>query len=95
MLFFNPFTPKSDLIDFTLSYARRFYSSKRDPLGVKELILLFVATLIYNPWVSYFLALLKMLRENKRFVNGQDKYLLMLASILHDEMNISIPKPPV
>ena len=25
---FNPFTPKSDLIDFTLSNARRFYQSK-------------------------------------------------------------------
>ena len=25
---FNPFTPKSDLIDFTLSNARQFYSSK-------------------------------------------------------------------
>ena len=34
---FNPFTPKSDLIDFTLSNARRFYSSKGDPLGVKRL----------------------------------------------------------
>ena len=34
---FNPFTPKSDLIDFTLSKARRFYSSKGDPLGVKGL----------------------------------------------------------
>ena len=33
----NPFTPKSDLIDFTLSDARRFYSSKGDPLGVKGL----------------------------------------------------------
>ena len=34
----NPFTPKSDLIDFTLSNPRRFYdSSKRDPLGVKGL----------------------------------------------------------
>ena len=33
----NPFTPKSDLIDFTLSNARRFYSSKGDPLGVKGL----------------------------------------------------------
>ena len=31
----NPFTPKSDLIDFTLSNANRFYSSKGDPLGVK------------------------------------------------------------
>ena len=33
----NRFTPKSDLIhvDFTLSNARRFYSSKGDPLGVK------------------------------------------------------------
>ena len=34
---FNPFTHKSDLIDFTLSNARRFYSSKGDPLGVKGL----------------------------------------------------------
>ena len=34
---FNPFTPKSDLIDFTLSNARRFYLSKGDPLGVKGL----------------------------------------------------------
>ena len=33
----NPFTLKSDLIDFTLSKARRFYSSKRDPLGVQGL----------------------------------------------------------
>ena len=35
---FNPFTPKSDLIDFTLSNARRFYLSKEDPLGVKGLM---------------------------------------------------------
>ena len=35
---FNPFKPKSDLIDFTLSNTRRFYSSKGDPLGVKGLI---------------------------------------------------------
>ena len=34
----NPFTPKSDLTDFTLSDARWFYSSKGDPLGVKGLI---------------------------------------------------------
>ena len=34
----KPFKPKSDLIDFTLSNARRFYSSKGDPLGVKGLI---------------------------------------------------------
>ena len=33
----NPFTPKSDFIDLTLSNARRFYSSKGDPLGVKGL----------------------------------------------------------
>ena len=30
---FNPYTPKSDLIDLTLSDVRRFYSSKGDPLG--------------------------------------------------------------
>ena len=36
-LSYYPFTPKSDFIDFTLSNARRFYSSKGDPLGVKGL----------------------------------------------------------
>ena len=35
---FNPFTPKSDFTDFTLSNARRFYSSNGDPLGVKRLM---------------------------------------------------------
>ena len=39
------FTPKSDLIDFTLSRARRFYSSKGDPLGVKGLKKLSLLTL--------------------------------------------------
>ena len=39
----NPFTPKSDLIDFTLSNARRFYSSKGDPLGVKGLSYIAIA----------------------------------------------------
>ena len=34
---FNPLTPKSDFIDFTLSNAIRFYLSKGDPLGVKGL----------------------------------------------------------
>ena len=29
----NPFTPKSDIIDFTLSNARRFYLSKGEPLA--------------------------------------------------------------
>ena len=37
LLIVNPFTPKSDLIDFTLSKARRFCSSKGDPSGVKGL----------------------------------------------------------
>ena len=37
MFNFNPFTPKSDFIDFTLYNARRFYSLKRDSLGVKGL----------------------------------------------------------
>ena len=35
--FVNHFTPKSNLIDFTLSNTRRFYSSKGDHLGVKGL----------------------------------------------------------
>ena len=34
---FNPFNPKSDLIDFTLFNARRFYSSKGHPFGVNGL----------------------------------------------------------
>ena len=34
---FNPLTPKSDLIDFTLCKARRVYLAKGDPLGVKGL----------------------------------------------------------
>ena len=36
-LTFNPFNPKSDLIDFTLSSTRQFYLSKGDHLGVKGL----------------------------------------------------------
>ena len=43
----NPFTPKSDFIDFTLSNARRFYSSKGDPLAVKGL-----KTMSLNPFPS-------------------------------------------
>ena len=34
---FNPFTAESDFIYFTPSYARRFYSSKGDPLRTKGL----------------------------------------------------------
>ena len=37
-LHFNPFTPNSASIDFTLSNARLFYSSRGHPLGVKGLI---------------------------------------------------------
>ena len=33
----NPFSAKDVLIDFTLSNARRFYSSKGDPLALKGL----------------------------------------------------------
>ena len=36
--YFNHLLPKSNK-DFTLSIARRFYSSKGDPLGVKGLTL--------------------------------------------------------
>ena len=35
VLTFNPFKPKSGLIDFTLSNTRQFYSWKGDPLAVK------------------------------------------------------------
>ena len=35
----NRFTPKSDLIDFSLSNTGQFYSSKGDPLRVKGLII--------------------------------------------------------
>ena len=34
---FNPFTAMGDLTDFTLSNARRFYSSKGDNLAAKGL----------------------------------------------------------
>ena len=34
---FNPFTAMGDLIDFTLSNARRFYSSKGENLAAKGL----------------------------------------------------------
>ena len=34
---FNPFTAKDVLIDFTPPNARRFYSSKGNPLAVKGL----------------------------------------------------------
>ena len=34
-LFLNPFTAMGDLIDFTLSNARRFYSAKGENLAVK------------------------------------------------------------
>ena len=42
----DPFKPKSDLIDFTLSNARQFHSSKGDPLGVKGL----KKTISFNPF---------------------------------------------
>ena len=42
----NPFTPKSDFIDFTLSNARQFYLSKGDPLGVKGLTSLLISILM-------------------------------------------------
>ena len=35
--FLNPFTAEDVIIDFTLSNARRFYSSKENPLAVKGL----------------------------------------------------------
>ena len=35
LLIVNPFTPKSNLIDFTLCNARRFCPAKGDPSGVK------------------------------------------------------------
>ena len=41
----NPFAPKSDFIDFTLSNARRFSPPKGDPLGVKGLKKLHVSPL--------------------------------------------------
>ena len=37
VFFFNPLSPKSAFIDFTLSNARRFYLSRGDPLGLKGL----------------------------------------------------------
>ena len=52
----NPFTLKSDLIDFTLSNARRFYSSKGDPLGVKGLTHLSGNTL----WQAFIFLIIKL-----------------------------------
>ena len=37
LLFLNPFPAKDVLIELTLSNARRFYSSKGNPLAVKGL----------------------------------------------------------
>ena len=41
MLPLTLFTPKSGLIDFTLSSTRQFYSSKGEPLGMKGLTALY------------------------------------------------------
>ena len=49
-IFYNPFTAVGahrELIDFTLSNARRVYSSMENPLGVKGLILKY-SSLSYN-----------------------------------------------
>ena len=48
---FKPFTPKSDLIDFNLSNARRFYSSKGNPLGVKGLRITLIRVLVMEKLV--------------------------------------------
>ena len=40
--------PNSDLDDFTLSNARRFYLSKGDPLGTKGLKRLQVSVFLWN-----------------------------------------------
>ena len=51
----NPFTPKSDFIDFTLSNARRFYSSNGDPLGVKGLMASVILLYIYYNIILIFI----------------------------------------
>ena len=48
----NPFKPKSDLIDFTLSNARWFYSSNGDPLGVKGLIKVHLSSQQNVNWIK-------------------------------------------
>ena len=57
----NPFTPKSDLIDFTLSNARQFYSSKGDLLGVKLL-----RCLIYGLYKPYNTTVIKLAKSNNK-----------------------------
>ena len=66
----NPFTPKSDLIDFTLSNGRQFYSSKGDPLGVKRLNLwgfgsLVVARCYDGAWSCFSRRTILSLRKKK------------------------------
>ena len=62
----NPFTAKGELIDFTLSNARRFYSSRGDPSERVK----------YSPFLSILVSLwliiisLMFLFLNKQLVTG-------------------------
>ena len=46
----NPFTPKSDFVDFTLSITRQFYSSIGDPYGSEGLKVLLHCSAINRPF---------------------------------------------
>ena len=63
----NPFTPKSDLIDFTLSNTRRFSTSQGDPLGVKGL----KKTISLNPFTPKSDLIDFTLSNARRFYSSQ------------------------
>ena len=75
----NPFTPKSDLIDFTLSNARRFYSSERDPLGVEGLKSF---NLTSNDHCLQEILMLKKFQVNATVVRYQVRSLLINGLVL-------------
>ena len=65
--YFITFKPKSDLIDFTLSNARQFYSSKGDLLGVKLL-----RCLIYGLYKPYNTTVIKLAKSKQQESSGNN-----------------------
>ena len=60
---FNPFNAKDVLIEFTLSNARRFYSSKGNPLALKG----FKKTILLNPFSAKDILINFTLSNARRF----------------------------
>ena len=95
----NPFTPKSDLIDFTLSNARRFYSSKGNPSGVKGLKTLSPLTLSLPRVTSYILLCLANARQfysskgNPREVKGLNHW-DSIDTVIHGGGGSTVIPPP-